>query len=53
MANLEHVEWFLRGAEYRNQQRKELSGIPDLPRENLGYRLVERYGEHNVPSYEG
>lgn len=53
MANSDHVQWFLRGAEYWNQKRNDLSGIADLSRENLGYRLVEQHGENKVPSYEG
>ena len=54
MANQEHVELFLQGAEQWNQRAKNGHTYgADLTNVNLGYQLVERYGKGNVPSYAG
>ncbi len=53
MANSEHIDWFLRGVDFWNQKRKESYFSCDLSNQNLGYRLVDHYGEGNVPSYAG
>ena len=54
MAHPENLKLFLQGPEAWNRKAKkaETYGF-DLTRENLGYRLVEKYGEGNVPSYAG
>lgn len=51
MANQQHLEWFLSGAGFWNERTKTPSGLLDLSNENLGYRLVNKYGERKVPSY--
>ena len=54
MADPKYVELFLRGPEQWNRRAKKAKTYgADLRRENLGYRLVERYGKGNVPSYAG
>ena len=54
MANREYVELFLQGAEQWNRRAKDASTYgADLTNVNLGYQLVERYGNGNVPSYAG
>ena len=54
MANKEYVELFLQGAEQWNKRAKTCSTYgADLTNVNLGYQLVERYGEGNIPSYAG
>ncbi|MYD72469.1 MAG: hypothetical protein F4W89_17245 [Acidobacteria bacterium] len=54
MAHPDHLELFLQGPEAWNRRAKTTETYGwDLTRESLGYRLVERYGEGNVPSYAG
>ncbi|MXZ39068.1 MAG: FRG domain-containing protein [Holophagales bacterium] len=54
MANREDLELFLKGPDAWNQRAHEAATYgADLTGESLGYRLVERYGEGNVPSYAG
>ena len=54
MANQEYVELFLQGAEQWNQRAKNHSTYgADLTNVSLGYKLVERYGSGNIPSYAG
>ena len=54
MAHPQHLELFLQGPEAWNRKAKKTETYGwDLTGESLGYRLVERYGEGNVPSYAG
>ena len=54
MAHPDHLELFLQGPEAWNKRAKKTETYGwDLTGESLGRRLVERYGEGNVPSYAG
>ncbi|MDE2716616.1 MAG: FRG domain-containing protein [Chloroflexota bacterium] len=54
MAHPEHLALFLQGPEAWNKKAKKAETYGwDLSGESLGYRLVEQYGEGNVPSYAG
>ena len=54
MANRYYLELFLQGPDAWNEKARETATYgADLTGESLGYRLVEQYGEGNVPSYAG